>query len=219
MSDTQQATRPLPSVPKHPHALKSAASFGGGNKPPGRSRANTTLNQEEIECLDTSDSRPGSRARTSSAASQASVSASRILDDDNAATAVLSRAKAEPLIVHRAVLQSRPKESKPKADKPSASTPFWSRSPAHGRLPSHGFRAHATSLVGADLYLFGGCNQSQCFRDMWKLDLDCFMWSKPKLSGNIVPPLCRAHTATTVGKNIFIIGGGEGDCSLAPFLH
>ena len=39
-------------------------------------------------------------------------------------------------------------------------------------------------------------------------------WSHPKMQGDL-PPLCRAHSATLVGRKIVTIGGGEG----ASYYH
>jgi len=58
------------------------------------------------------------------------------------------------------------------------------------------------------LYVFGGCDSKNCFRDVWKLDMDTFQWSKPKLRSatshtpesvtTSPPPPLRAHTATWI---------------------
>jgi hypothetical protein len=34
-------------------------------------------------------------------------------------------------------------------------------------------------------------------------------WTHPEMQGDLPPP-CRAHSATLVGRKIVIIGGGEG---------
>jgi hypothetical protein len=94
-------------------------------------------------------------------------------------------------------------------------------------------RAHTATLVHdeegdsgeASIWVFGGCDAKTCFRDAWKLDLDTYQWSKPKLRGTH-PPSLRAHSATyippftahaagpsgtaTTDGHIILFGGGDG---------
>lgn len=86
---------------------------------------------------------------------------------------------------------------------------YWSKMPAGGRLMK-GMRAHSATVVGSDVWCFGGCDiRGNCFKDVWKFDVDAFNWTKPKVIGEC-PPITRAHTAVLVDKRIFIIGGGDG---------
>ncbi|ORY92943.1 hypothetical protein BCR35DRAFT_349243, partial [Leucosporidium creatinivorum] len=86
---------------------------------------------------------------------------------------------------------------------------YWSRTPVAGRVP-RGMRAHSATVVGNEVWCFGGCDiRGGCFKDVWKLDCDTFVWSKPKVTGEI-PPVTRAHTATLVDRRLFIFGGGDG---------
>jgi hypothetical protein len=57
-------------------------------------------------------------------------------------------------------------------------------------------------------YIFGGFNGYNCFNDIWLLDLDTHVWNEliPLKTTNIVP--ARAfHTATIIGKSMFVFGG------------
>jgi len=201
---------------------------------PGRSRTNTTTQHgdEALEHLDTSSfhsaSRPTSpealpRQRNISSGSQTESVQSFLHTsimpgtssevNENTMSALPKRAakeKAGPLVVHTATLQSASAAAQSVTARPSIGIPHWSKPLLTGRIPSHGFRAHTTTLIGHELFLFGGCNKNQCFRDMWKLNLQTRQWFKPKIHGALIPPLCRAHTATAVGDKIYIIGGGEG---------
>lgn len=47
---------------------------------------------------------------------------------------------------------------------------YWSLAPVHGRLPSKCLRAHSATLVGDTIWVFGGCDERGCFRDVWRLD-------------------------------------------------
>ncbi|KAG8828900.1 hypothetical protein FRC17_007397 [Serendipita sp. 399] len=91
---------------------------------------------------------------------------------------------------------------------------YWSRAPVYGQLPTRSIRAHTVTLVDNLAWLFGGCDERGCSKDVWCCDVETFQWTRPTITGDIPPPL-RAHTATLVdGKRIFIFGGGEG-----PILH
>jgi Rab9 effector protein with kelch motifs len=44
---------------------------------------------------------------------------------------------------------------------------YWSKAPVWGTLPTHGFRAHTVTLVDNVAWIFGGCDEKGCFKDMW----------------------------------------------------
>lgn len=89
-----------------------------------------------------------------------------------------------------------------------ASGMYWSRAPASGQ--GHpALRAHTTTIIGSNIYVFGGCDSRACFNDLYVLDADAFHWSRPYVSGEIPVPL-RAMTCTAVGKKLVIFGGGDG---------
>lgn len=85
---------------------------------------------------------------------------------------------------------------------------YWSRAPVSGH-PHPALRAHTTTIIGSNIYVFGGCDSRACFNDLYVLDADAFHWSQPYVSGEIPAPL-RAMTCTAVGKKLVIFGGGDG---------
>ena len=85
---------------------------------------------------------------------------------------------------------------------------YWSRAPVSG-APHTPLRAHTTTLVGSDIFVFGGCDSRACFNELYVLDADSFHWSSPHVVGDIPVPL-RAMTCTAVGKKLVIFGGGDG---------
>jgi N-acetylneuraminic acid mutarotase len=85
---------------------------------------------------------------------------------------------------------------------------YWSPAPVSG-APHANFRAHTTTLIGSNVYVFGGCDARTCFNDMYVLDADSFYWSVPYMVGDIPMPL-RAMTSTAVGKKLVVFGGGDG---------
>lgn len=51
----------------------------------------------------------------------------------------------------------------------------------------------------ASLYIFGGCDSKTCFKDLHKLDLQSFHWSKPRtLNNSNAPGPSRAHSTTYI---------------------
>jgi hypothetical protein len=44
---------------------------------------------------------------------------------------------------------------------------YWSKAPVWGTLPTHGFRAHTITLADNVAWIFGGCDEKGCFKDMW----------------------------------------------------
>ncbi len=66
------------------------------------------------------------------------------------------------------------------------------------RLP-HARKGHTTSIIGNDLFVFGGCNApaGKCYNQLLKLDLTKMEWSYPKVQG-VAPPALSGHTATVV---------------------
>ncbi|KAK3329439.1 hypothetical protein B0H66DRAFT_24754 [Apodospora peruviana] len=85
---------------------------------------------------------------------------------------------------------------------------YWSRAPVSG-APHTSLRAHTTTLVGSNVYVFGGCDSRACFNALYVLDADAFYWSVPQVVGEVPVPL-RAMTCTAVGKKLVIFGGGDG---------
>lgn len=85
---------------------------------------------------------------------------------------------------------------------------YWSKAPVSGA--SHtALRAHTTTLIGSNIYVFGGCDSRTCFNSLYVLDTDAFYWSAPQVVGEIPVPL-RAMTCTAVGKKLIVFGGGDG---------
>lgn len=75
--------------------------------------------------------------------------------------------------------------------------------------PHTALRAHTATIVGSNVYVFGGCDSRACFNELYVLDADSFYWSRPHVVGDIPVPL-RAMTCTAVGKKLVVFGGGDG---------
>lgn len=57
------------------------------------------------------------------------------------------------------------------AEPVSPSLMYWSRAPVHGMLPTRNMRAHSVNLIGDVVWLFGGCDDKGCWRDIWCFDV------------------------------------------------
>ncbi|RDW72994.1 putative host cell factor 2 [Coleophoma cylindrospora] len=89
-----------------------------------------------------------------------------------------------------------------------ASSMYWSKAPVSGAWHTS-LRAHTTTLIGSNIYIFGGCDSRSCFNELYVLDADAFHWSCPYVCGETPVPL-RAMTCTAVGKKLIVFGGGDG---------
>jgi len=98
--------------------------------------------------------------------------------------------------------------SAPKVEPAPSSGMYWYKAPAHG-LEHKPLRAHTCTLVGSNIYVFGGCDLSTCFNVLHVFDADSMSWSKPHVYGEVPPPL-RAMTCTAVRNKLVIFGGGDG---------
>jgi hypothetical protein len=47
---------------------------------------------------------------------------------------------------------------------------YWSKAPVYGQLPMRGMRAHSVTLVDNVAWLFGGCDDKGCWKDVYCLD-------------------------------------------------
>ncbi|KAI0351665.1 galactose oxidase [Trametes cingulata] len=84
----------------------------------------------------------------------------------------------------------------------------WSRAPVYGHMPPRGLRAHSVTLIDNMAWLFGGCDERSCWKDVFCFNTETMQWTHPNVEGEIPKP-CRAHTATLVDRKIFVFGGGE----------
>eukprot|EP01133_Synstelium_polycarpum_P018253 gene18253-21842_t len=83
-------------------------------------------------------------------------------------------------------------------------------SPKHnGQLPSRRFKHTATCVNNKIIFIGGQETDTKRFNDIIYFDIDTQTFSKPSIKGDRVPNFSR-HTASLVGKNIYIFGGFDG---------
>ncbi|KAJ2629488.1 hypothetical protein IW137_005169, partial [Coemansia sp. RSA 1287] len=85
---------------------------------------------------------------------------------------------------------------------------YWNKRSTWGERPPQ-MRSQTMTVIGSNIYVFGGWNNNVCYNDVYVLDTESMFWTRMKTHGDAVPP-CRAHTATAVGTRLFVFGGGDG---------
>ena len=51
---------------------------------------------------------------------------------------------------------------------------YWSKAPVWGTMPNHGMRAHSVTLVDSVAWIFGGCDERGCWKDLWLFNTGTF---------------------------------------------
>ncbi|XP_006462273.1 hypothetical protein AGABI2DRAFT_186268 [Agaricus bisporus var. bisporus H97] len=87
---------------------------------------------------------------------------------------------------------------------------YWSRAPVYGAIPNRSMRAHSITVIDNVVWLFGGCDDRESWKDIYCLNVESMQWTHPECLGDTPPP-SRAHSATLVANHkIVFIGGGHG---------
>lgn len=106
---------------------------------------------------------------------------------------------------------------------------YWSRAPVYGAIPNRSMRAHSITVIDNVVWLFGGCDDRESWKDIYCLNvgacitcakiinkfilhiyIESMQWTHPECLGDTPPP-SRAHSATLVANHkIVFIGGGHG---------
>ena len=197
--------RPDAAAPEKEHIVSAASRRTPGlrstsaiaSKPggPGSAAASTTAPSGTAPCISSGVASAASSVRKEGTARGSSSGRSR----HNQPAPTATHTDFPPLIDPRTA---------PDVPPAPASGMYWSRAPVSGAGHTT-LRAHTTTLVGSNVFVFGGCDSRACFNQLYVLDADSFHWSIPHVVGDIPVPL-RAMTCTAVGKKLVIFGGGDG---------
>ncbi|KAI8848448.1 hypothetical protein BC829DRAFT_215050 [Chytridium lagenaria] len=78
---------------------------------------------------------------------------------------------------------------------------------------------HSMTLVNDKMWVFGGCDgEGKCLNEVFVFDVECLCWAKKRTSGT--PPMPRkSHTATLVGRRLYVFGGCDQNGNLLNDLH
>lgn len=84
----------------------------------------------------------------------------------------------------------------------------WAQPQRYGTPPSPR-NGHTMTLIGVNLFVFGGTDESISYNDVHTLHVETLTWDKPLVYGTLPSPRAR-HTATAVGTNLVVFGGVGG---------
>ncbi|CAK9214515.1 unnamed protein product [Sphagnum troendelagicum] len=93
----------------------------------------------------------------------------------------------------------------------------WEAIETSGTRPSP--RADHVAAVHRDryLFLFGGGSRSNCYNDLYVLDLESMEWSQAQTQGTVPSPHA-GHAGATIGNSFYIIGGGDNKSGISDTL-
>ncbi|KAJ7717580.1 hypothetical protein B0H16DRAFT_1338042 [Mycena metata] len=189
------STRSLEDVPEEGPPTPSASPGPGFRTTPTGSRNKPasirTLGSGRSSVID------GSSLRRTPSATSSPVPVAGALPKDKS-TRTLQKIRSSPKLPHDTEVEAAP-----------STVLYWSKAPVFGVIPSRTMRAHTVTLVDTTAWLFGGCDDKECSRDIFCFDTETMQWSRPDTIGETPPP-SRAHTATLVDRKIVVYGGGQG---------
>ena len=84
----------------------------------------------------------------------------------------------------------------------------WAQPQRYG-IPPSPRNGHTMVLVGMQLYVFGGGDETVSYNDVHTLHVGTMTWEKPVVHGTLPSPRSR-HSATAVGNNMVVFGGVGG---------
>lgn len=197
---SQSASKSSPSVPKLPAQTNGSGITKSSEKPEQLSPSSAAVQASGKE-----ERRPLVLRSTSAIASKPQSTTSPAPTLTPTPAAAISRSARGP---HTKYPPPPDPKTAPDVLAAPASGMYWSKAPASG-APHTTLRAHTTTLIGSNIYIFGGCDSRSCFNELYVFDADAFYWSTPHVVGDI-PLSLRAMTTTAVGKKLVVFGGGDG---------
>ncbi|KAK2068231.1 hypothetical protein P8C59_002884 [Phyllachora maydis] len=206
LNDSEDATSVSNTLPRSHTPGHLATKFHGSRRKPSESTIRQRSHGKEGPPIAASGRRTNAMRSTSAIAGKASASGSSSAASSSSRQTRVSAAAARGQ--YTAFPPMADSTTAPDVPAAPASGMYWSRAPVSG-APHPALRAHTTTLVGSNVFVFGGCDARACFNDLYVLDADAFYWSVPQVAGDIPVPL-RAMTCTAVGKKLIIFGGGDG---------
>lgn len=147
-----------------PAQLASSSTPASGTRTPSGSRKPSsvrTLGRSSNETL----SVPGSSKRSATGISSPSVAAA------TAGAAAAKDSKTSKVTGTLQKIRSTPRLPHDKDVERAPSTiMYWSRAPIYGTIPMRTMRAHSVTLVDTTAWLFGGCDDKDCSKDIYCFD-------------------------------------------------
>jgi len=88
-------------------------------------------------------------------------------------------------------------------------TMYWYLPKVSGLTPSRRQSQSSVLIDGHKLFVFGGGFGTKYFSDLFVLDTNTMLWTKPECKGKVPDPR-KSHSAVAFGKKMFVFGGGNG---------
>ncbi|KAJ6542737.1 galactose oxidase [Mycena capillaripes] len=191
-SEADMSTRSLEDVPEEGPPTPSASPSGFRPSTNSRKPASIrTLGQGR-------SSSDNSSLRRVSSTSSSTIPPAAPKDKTPRTPGTLQKVRSSPKLPHDTEVEAAP-----------STVLYWSKAPVFGIIPTRTMRAHTVTLVDTTAWLFGGCDDKECSKDIFCFDTETMQWSRPDTIGETPPP-SRAHTATLVDRKIVVYGGGQG---------
>lgn len=184
-------TTPRSPVPCSPYfspthqAAASTSTFHGASPPPGSSPVTSTNNQA-VQSSSVSRKSSGSvRLGRDTTGSNGSLRKQALAPSRSSGSLAPPRDKkrssADPGKPKIRILPRLP-HSKDVELVPTTGM-YWSKAPVYGHLPTRGLRANSTTLVDNVVWIFGGCDDTQCWNDVYCFD-----------TGAVITPYLQSYT-------------------------
>jgi Rab9 effector protein with kelch motifs len=184
-------TTPRSPVPCSPYfspthqAAASTSTFHGASPPPGSSPVTSTNNQA-VQSSSVSRKSSGSvRLGRDTTGSNGSLRKQALAPSRSSGSLAPPRDKkrssADPGKPKIRILPRLP-HSKDVELVPTTGM-YWSKAPVYGHLPTRGLRANSTTLVDNVVWIFGGCDDTQCWNDVYCFD-----------TGAVIAPYLQSYT-------------------------
>eukprot|EP00741_Cyanophora_paradoxa_P004747 tig00000828_g4605.t1 len=85
----------------------------------------------------------------------------------------------------------------------------WKQLETRGEAPPARWRHTANVIEDKTLVVFGGLSGGKRFADVYTLDLETSVWTRIECKGAVPPPRAH-HSATLVGRMLYVFGGYGG---------
>jgi len=77
---------------------------------------------------------------------------------------------------------------------------YWSKAPVWGTMPNHGMRAHSVTLVDSVAWIFGGCDERGCWKDLWLFNTGNYVRSRSRIFFRLTRGYLRNNAVVAPGR-------------------
>jgi Rab9 effector protein with kelch motifs len=157
--------------PTHHQAAASTSTFRASSPPAANGTstqplpsASASVSQKPSEGVDRDGSNGSMKQALTPSKSSGSLAAPKEIKKSSTEHPTKPRVRALPRLPHSKDVELAP-----------TTTMYWSKGPVYGHMPSRGMRAHSATLVDNVVWLFGGCDEKGCWKDVYCFDTGAFI--------------------------------------------